>query len=123
MAHSVEYLRAIRSDHWTELKREMRDLFDDRCQTCRSSGPLELHHLHYDTLGMESSDDVMILCHQCHEEADLEREEEARDRLYQARLNGWASKVYGEGWDLREDSAEVEERFEEWLEQKESEAY
>ncbi len=44
--------------------------------------------------------------------AAAKREEAAQ---YNARLNGWAVKVYGEGWPLYMDHESVEEAFEDWL--------
>jgi hypothetical protein len=32
---------------------------------------------------------------------------------------GWATKVYGEDWELDDDAEEVEERFERWRETRE----
>ena len=40
-----------------------------RCERCGFHGTdkqMELHHLHYDTLGREQTGDVQVLCARCH---------------------------------------------------------
>ena len=54
----------LESVHWKELSRRMRRE-RGRCELC--SGPAEqVHHLHYETLGYEGLDDVIVLCERCH---------------------------------------------------------
>lgn len=118
MTHSPEYLEAISSQHWEDLKDAIEMRHGWRCQTCGCDGYLELHHLHYRTLGRESMSDVRLLCPRCHEFADRKRATETEHRRWWARVDGWASKVYGEDWEEYHDSEEVEERFVEWLESK-----
>lgn len=82
--------------------------------------PLEVHHLNYDRIGSELDIDLEVLCRECHVDADKEREErvsaDADDRRYSARLDGWASKVYGENWAESSDGGEAAaEDFERWL--------
>lgn len=59
-----------RSDHWQEIRR--RQLGDyDRCDRCRSSEYLEVHHLHYATVGVERPGiDLVTLCFRCHQSED-----------------------------------------------------
>lgn len=72
----------------------------------------ELHHKTYERLGRERDDDLEVLCKPCHERADEQRCAKA---LYDARLNGWATKVYGDDWEWNEDKSEVEQDFDDWL--------
>lgn len=37
-----------------------------RCEDCGCSAELELHHLHYRTVGFEIPTDLMALCRACH---------------------------------------------------------
>ncbi len=89
----------------------------ERC--CLITDKLELHHKHYDTLGDESDEDVEILCEFCHKKADRQRASHMRKRLYNKRMNAWASKRYGEMWELWKDEDEVEQQFDEWIERRE----
>lgn len=36
------------------------------CENCGLMLPLELHHLHYETVGWERPDDLKALCRDCH---------------------------------------------------------
>ena len=37
-----------------------------RCEACTAQLPLELHHMHYNTVGAETPDDLEALCRDCH---------------------------------------------------------
>jgi 5-methylcytosine-specific restriction endonuclease McrA len=40
-----------------------------KCERCGEKADLDLHHLHYRTVGEETTDDLMALCRPCHNEA------------------------------------------------------
>jgi 5-methylcytosine-specific restriction endonuclease McrA len=115
--HSDTYVRHLRSPAWQALRLEVLARAQGHCERCEERLASEIHHLHYRTLGMERPEDLLALCEECHRHADSERKAEAqRDAqraLYNARLAGWARKVYGENWE-RVDGAEQE--FETWIE-------
>jgi hypothetical protein len=76
-------------------------------------------------LGRELISDLELVCHRCHEDADRERArqgymrtEEAR---YNAALNTYATKKYGEHWEEYLDHEQVAEEFDRWLERKQRE--
>jgi hypothetical protein len=50
----------------------------------------------------------------CHVLADRERVTRESGRLWDARLDGWARKVYGVDWDYHYDYHSVRESFERW---------
>jgi len=55
--------------HIAKLKREALKIIGNRCWRCRRLFPkkkLHLHHLHYDTVGRETLQDVLLLCSECH---------------------------------------------------------
>lgn len=71
MTHSAEYLAVIESDRWRAMGDERRrNNFCEMCKTRRYSGPLQLHHLHYWTLGCEEKADTILACERCHRIAD-----------------------------------------------------
>lgn len=80
---------------------------------------LQVHHLTYERLGKEKPSDLMVVCIACHEIEDEKRakqgERRARNALYYARLNGWASKKYGEDWNMHCNVDAVQDEFESWL--------
>lgn len=123
MTWDDRYKLAIASYYWQVLKRDIVFWCRSRCQRCKSHGPLELHHLHYHSLGRERPEDVEALCKACHKIADSERAVEGRRRSWDARLDGWASRKYGEDWADAGDGDSVAEEFEEWLEQAEGYDY
>jgi hypothetical protein len=79
-----------------------------------------LHHKTYERLGEETDEDLELLCVTCHEKADKDRAEDGKRRsraaLYDAQLNGWASKKYGDDWYEYMDECDVAEEFDEWVE-------
>ncbi len=95
------------------------------CERCKANTPrLSLHHKTYDRLGRERDSDLELLCEACHEQADAERaafgRAKAENALYDARLEGWASRRYGEDWAERQDPDAIAEEFDEWLDRHES---
>jgi 5-methylcytosine-specific restriction endonuclease McrA len=68
VSRSGDYQRALASDHWRELRRRV---LADRGYACERCGMtlalLDVHHLHYRTLGDEGLDDVELLCRACHD--------------------------------------------------------
>lgn len=114
-----EYQIAIRSPHWSRLREYVLWLVDGRCEHCGIHVPpaeLDLHHLTYERLGHEVLGDVELLCKPCHRTADVQREQATAGRRWQARLDGWATKVYGEDWEYERDAESVAEDFAVWLE-------
>jgi hypothetical protein len=66
----MPYAAYLASEHWLDVRREALALAGDRCSECGSDGhglPLEVHHLHYETLGVEDvRKDLRVLCRVCH---------------------------------------------------------
>ena len=65
------YNKYLKSDKWKEKKKgflkflEVRD-YEIACVRCGNPNKLEFHHIHYDTVGDETINDVLLLCHDCH---------------------------------------------------------
>lgn len=98
------------------------------CQKCWwnfHKNELEVHHLHYNTLGKETRKDLAVVCNPCHRKLDQIRAEEgeaASIRAYEdAAFDGWASKVYGEDWADYYDT--LYDKFYEWREMKNEEEW
>lgn len=102
--------------------------FEDRryeCQRCHWNfcrDELEVHHLTYERLGNEKDGDLVVVCKRCHGILDNIRANESEQRrqnaLYEAQLDGWASKKYGEYWHEDNDWYDIAQEFDEWLERK-----
>lgn len=68
----VDYLKTF---HWTETRNACVDACGGVCLGCRKKGKkLQVHHLHYNTIGNEDKCDLKPLCRQCHEIAHGLRE-------------------------------------------------
>jgi HNH endonuclease len=119
----AKYDRHIRSLKWRNMKQDMLRLRGGRCERCGHQHSLELHHKNYERLGRELIADLELLCKRCHETADRERALQGQMRSaaaqYNAALDTYASKKYGEDWDCRHDSERIAEEFDQWLERKE----
>lgn len=120
------YKLVIASKRWRDLRAQMIRERGARCERCgKTWAPgykttLQLHHKTYEHLGHENGSDVQLVCTVCHETSDRERAIEARirsaDALWDARIEGWARKRYGEDWWYDHQDEEIEDEFEEWLE-------
>ncbi len=106
-----EYLAYLQSDKWALQRAAALARAKYRCMACGGWRDLEVHHLSYERLGAEVPQDLTVLCGHCHKRT---HRQESASRLYEARLDGWASKVYGDGW---QDSGgeDVAEAFDQWL--------
>jgi hypothetical protein len=115
---TAEYTHYLNSEAWKARRAQILARDGYMCRRCHGIAR-EVHHLTYERLGRERDDDLESLCSACHVVADKERAEQAaadaEDARYQARLNGWATKRYGEDWDDYHDIVAVEEQFDDWL--------
>lgn len=65
-----EYNKYLKSPKWKEFRLLIIRLYDHSCQRCKnrfSKRFLQIHHLHYGTLGNEKPEDVLLVCKPCHE--------------------------------------------------------
>lgn len=66
MSVSPWYQAYLQSPEWAEQRKRKLQQTDHHCQGCGSDERLEVHHLTYDRVGHERSEDLMVLCHFCH---------------------------------------------------------
>ena len=117
---------------WAEKRKQILSRANGRCESCGviviTNSMLDVHHLAYDRVGGdERMDDLKALCYSCHKKADRQRDEQTDERrknnYYQSRLNGFASRKYGDGWSYDHDEQEVEIEFITFLYKKYCEEY
>lgn len=60
------YQDYLRSSHWRALRLKVLERDGHRCKGCRRKDRLEVHHLTYERLGRELSEDLITLCQRCH---------------------------------------------------------
>jgi hypothetical protein len=66
--HSRKYEDYLKSKHWKSFRKQVIKESGDQCEMCLIvlHRGLQVHHLHYLTLGNESRGDVKVLCRTCH---------------------------------------------------------
>lgn len=121
--HSRDYSDYLRSSEWKKKRKAAVKQAHGICQRCgrtEYSRRIEVHHRTYERLGRELPEDLEVICVECHRYADAERAEETENRrldnLWEARLDGWATKVYGEDWCAWPGATAAENAFRDWLE-------
>jgi|GEM_PF-2868932 len=120
---SPEYRGYIESEQWKALSRGRKRAVGGRCEKCgKKSRVLHAHHRTYERFGAEQDGDIEVLCPGCHKKADRARKRAMKKRVerarFEARLDGWAIKVYGDRWERRKDRNAVEKEFKRWLKSK-----
>ena len=64
----LDYQKYMRSKEWKAKRQEKLEACDHKCE-CEGGcyrKATQIHHLHYDTLGEESMEDLQALCPKCH---------------------------------------------------------
>ena len=124
------YRNHINSAAWKKLSKLVRRRANHHCERCGCvSIRLEVHHRCYERFQNESLSDLQALCPSCHILRDQERRARNKRRFkqageearYNAAMNTYLTKKYGEDWYCGNDCEELEEEFEEWLESKNGE--
>lgn len=56
-----------RASDWHSKRKQILERDNYECRTCRETERLEVHHNQYSNLGDEPEEDLITLCHWCHE--------------------------------------------------------
>ncbi len=120
-----QYESYMASVEWKQRRQRAIELAGYCCERCGATAwdkRLEVHHLTYERMGHEKDADLMALCPECHAAADRERAisglYKSQQALWLKRLNGWATKKYGEDWGFYYDEDVIAQEFEAWLERR-----
>jgi len=62
------YEEYLKSYLWENKRKWILEVFNYTCQKCGSKENLNVHHLNYDSVGNENTQDVTVLCKKCHKE-------------------------------------------------------
>lgn len=76
----MSYKQYLQSEHWKELRETKLMESNGRCQKCKRTSNLQVHHLTYDRKGCERLSDLMVLCERCHEK---------EHKLFPAYVDDW----------------------------------
>jgi len=115
---SKEYIDHLNSPYWKGICKQASARAHGLCERCRKRPARDTHHRHYNTFGHERLEDVLAVCRECHDILEVEKKAEREERNWNSRVEGWAAKKYGRGWEGYRDPCEVEREFEAWLERK-----
>jgi hypothetical protein len=62
-----DYAVYMRSPEWKDFRLRIIAERGSKCEKCgRTSGVIQVHHLHYRNLGCEKPQDVLVVCDACH---------------------------------------------------------
>jgi 5-methylcytosine-specific restriction endonuclease McrA len=91
----------MRSSLWANFRKLAIVNAGRRCQCCGANTVvLEVHHLHYRTLGNEAFSDVVVCCKPCHIKQDKLREEREQNDAYHRNVDRFARRKFGDDWEL-----------------------
>ena len=62
----MSYENYLQSSHWKATRLKMYRLRVPKCEICKSTKQLNIHHKTYNNLWRETADDLVILCKKCH---------------------------------------------------------
>lgn len=115
ISQDENYQIYMRSEKWRNLRYKKLMKAGFKCERCRSTDRLEVHHKHYDNFTKETESDLVVLCKRCHIMADDERVSET---IHGNAIHTYMCKKYGDNYDLK---GYMIDEFNEWLERKEYE--
>lgn len=62
-----DYKEYLQTRHWKSFRYNYLQEHKKICVFClKETDYVELHHLHYENLGREKDEDVVLLCYKCH---------------------------------------------------------
>lgn len=62
-----KYTEYLFSNWWKSKRKQKLGSVNYLCEKCGSNKQLQVHHLHYKSLGREKNTDLQVLCRACHE--------------------------------------------------------
>ena len=63
---TMPYDKYLKTDHWACTRKEALEYYHHTCQQCGDKTGLHVHHLSYVNRGLETMDDLVVLCNFCH---------------------------------------------------------
>lgn len=65
----MQYNEYLKSLYWGNFREQAIIHFKNKCCSCKNTTDLEVHHIHYESIGRETLDDVKVMYKKCHKEA------------------------------------------------------
>ena len=76
MKQQIDYKQYLASREWRVKRKEVIEDRGGICERCASRPIQNVHHLTYERVGQEHSDDLMGVCRPCHEYLAAERDDD-----------------------------------------------
>ena len=65
-----KYKKYLLSDEWKQLRLDLISIRGNKCEKCKKkTNRVQVHHLTYERLFNEQSEDLILLCGTCHQKA------------------------------------------------------
>ena len=77
---SINYYEYLESKEWKAKRQEAFAYYGERCSLCGKKKNLQVHHIHYKSLGNEDVKDLTILCGGCHVAFEKRRKRKIKKR-------------------------------------------
>lgn len=61
-----DYRQYLKSKHWKDKRNKIRKQRCNKCERCKSTIKLQVHHKTYERIGCEKDEDLELLCEICH---------------------------------------------------------
>jgi len=74
----MKYRNYLKSKHWDKTKKYLAVIEDKECWVCGIKEHLQVHHLHYKSLGYEDGSELIYLCSEHHKKVSLMIDNEKR---------------------------------------------
>ena len=105
-----EYQEYIQSAAWKRKRDHKIELIGGACEICHKSKwsvKLEVHHLTYDHFKNERMEELQVLCHACHMNADKKREIVVTEKRANSAIiigfENWMDSGNNKGWRKKND--------------------
>lgn len=86
MRHSMRYREYLHSSAWQIRRACKLEQAKHCCQICGDRERLSVHHLTYERLGCELSEDLLVVCNGCHWVVDEIRKDAGKGKALLERL-------------------------------------
>ena len=75
MKNSIKYKEYMESHAWSDIREAMLRKAGYKCFKCKSVHNLQVHHRQYEKeFGTENSNDLMVVCDECHNSLHMDLE-------------------------------------------------
>lgn len=64
----LPYAEYLKTAHWQRVRGLALEQAGHMCDLCARDKQLEVHHRTYERLGFERQSDLIVLCHDCHQD-------------------------------------------------------